>query len=490
MATAWAPRLLLLATMGLLLAMPVVGADDPAAGSQVTVSLTSGSLLADLSDGNAVIVAFDGVVTVSGGTPSRVQLDARVVGQDWDLTIDPASYPTSGNESTPFHGTVRVPLGADDGTVTLHVQATSNEPGFFPPGGSDAVDLVVVTHRIAVTFSTPMRVTGGTSPTAVDLTLQVRNRGDSADTFALGADDDALPRDVVPGTWALQLPIERLDLPAQSDWSNVRVRLEVPALPPTVDEVNFSLPLTVTSDATGEVWSGTVDVSVVNAAPPVVTHPPSRAVPWWVGALPVVGVAVVGLIGLWFIGGTEVGLLWLLMSLVPLYTRLRRDAVLDNFSRGQIYGYVKANAGCHYSEIQAQLEMGNGTLAHHLRVLEREQFVRIQRDGLFKRFYPAGAPIVADKHLSRLQRDILVAIGDSPGTTQMRIARAIDESKQVVHYHVKQLARAGLVVVHTDGALRTLELTARGSALYTGSRSAPAASLADEELPIAEPVLE
>jgi len=72
----------------------------------------------------------------------------------------------------------------------------------------------------------------------------------------------------------------------------------------------------------------------------------------------------------------------LLLLIVPLYSKIKREKVLDHFIRGQIFGYIMANPGEHYNSIKQALDMTNGSLAHHLRTLERERFVKSKRFGL------------------------------------------------------------------------------------------------------------
>ena len=88
------------------------------------------------------------------------------------------------------------------------------------------------------------------------------------------------------------------------------------------------------------------------------------------------------------VGWNEVVMFALITQLLPLYSKIRREEVLDQYTRGKIHGYIIANPGEHYNSLKAQLRLKNGTLAYHLRVLEREGYVKSVRDGPFKRFYP------------------------------------------------------------------------------------------------------
>jgi DNA-binding MarR family transcriptional regulator len=153
-----------------------------------------------------------------------------------------------------------------------------------------------------------------------------------------------------------------------------------------------------------------------------------------------------------FLGATEIGYLALLSIFLPLYVRLKKKDVLSHFTRGQIFGYIQANPGAHYNAIIQYLGLHNGVGAYHLKVLEREGYIKSLRDGIYKRFYPKNMRIPEKRlHLSRIQRDILSEIQKHPGITQKEISKLLDESKQVVNYNVKVLESAGLIRMERVG---------------------------------------
>lgn len=149
-------------------------------------------------------------------------------------------------------------------------------------------------------------------------------------------------------------------------------------------------------------------------------------------------------------GGSEVGKYGIFPALVFLYTKLRRVEVLDHYTRGQIHGYIIANPGDHYNNIKEELGLNNGSLAYHLKVLEREGYIVSQRDGMYRRFYPARARPPKER-LSPMQRLVVEEIRKTEGCSQKDIARRLDISPQVVNYHVKMLAAAGIVNLEKDG---------------------------------------
>ena len=58
------------------------------------------------------------------------------------------------------------------------------------------------------------------------------------------------------------------------------------------------------------------------------------------------------------------------------------------FQRGRLLGYLTANPGCHFRALLSALEMSNGQLSHHLRVLEQEESIWRRKDGRLVRYYP------------------------------------------------------------------------------------------------------
>jgi predicted transcriptional regulator/uncharacterized membrane protein len=158
-------------------------------------------------------------------------------------------------------------------------------------------------------------------------------------------------------------------------------------------------------------------------------------------------VLTVSILGL--LGGTETGkYAFLTLFFIPLYTKIKKDKVLDHYLRGKIHGYIIANPGEHYNAIKEQLNVTNGALSYHLRVLEREGYVRSRMDGIFKRFYPADMKLpTTQRNISSFQEVILTIVKNNQGLSQKDIAKRIGASSQVINYHVKILEESDLIRV-------------------------------------------
>lgn len=213
----------------------------------------------------------------------------------------------------------------------------------------------------------------------------------------------------------------------------------------------------IPSDATGSVNFTIVaksydkDNDIVNSgnAPVTITlddesedDDPERIVWVFVGAGIMIGAGI--------LIGTEIGLYALMTLFMPLYSRVKGEKVLDNFVRGQIYGYVVANPGASFNQIRKALSLHNGQFAYHVQVLGREKYIRIQRDGIYTRFYPApmnGGAIP----VTGMRADIFHVIRENPGISQKEIAKTLGISNQLVSYHVMRLRERKLLKVKQKG---------------------------------------
>jgi predicted transcriptional regulator len=164
-----------------------------------------------------------------------------------------------------------------------------------------------------------------------------------------------------------------------------------------------------------------------------------------------------------FVVATEVGRFAFFCLLLPLYSRLKRDKLLDNFTRGRIYGHIENHPGVHYSELLRDLNLGNGTLAYHLKTLESENMIRTVREGQYRLFFPkteAGRqsmkrfdPLVkkANKQISGTRLSIRNLISSTPGLSETEIAQWLNISKQTVHYHIREMESMHMIKVHREG---------------------------------------
>jgi hypothetical protein len=181
-------------------------------------------------------------------------------------------------------------------------------------------------------------------------------------------------------------------------------------------------------------------------------------------------VATAALCGIVGVGLTEAGKYGGSMLFLPMYTRLKKGKLMDNFLRGQIFGIIREIPGVNYNHIKRTLEVGNGGLAYHLQTLEREGFIYSERKNtrtffyptkLPKRFevledqYPLGEEINKEMVLGTTQQAILKLIKMENGITQGELKSRLNLSNQNINYNVKRLVDLGLVIaVKADGQVQ------------------------------------
>ena len=145
------------------------------------------------------------------------------------------------------------------------------------------------------------------------------------------------------------------------------------------------------------------------------------------------------------------------------------------YQRGRLMGYLTANPGCHFRALMAALEMSNGQITHHLKVLEDEERIWRRPDGRLVRFYPFTNnlhPTISDDDLplpplspdpNSLQGKILHLLDDDGQMgefpTQAELAQRLDRSQQLVSHHLRTLQKFGLVEKRKMGVRNRYRLT-------------------------------
>lgn len=174
----------------------------------------------------------------------------------------------------------------------------------------------------------------------------------------------------------------------------------------------------------------------------------------WPGIGTIIGIiAGITLLSLFSIARTEVGKWKLIPFVSPLYTRLKKEDVLELDTRSMIYRYVLKHPGDHYNNIKLMLQLNNGTLAYHLKTLERENYIKSMRDGIYKRFYPVDTkvPRVNGFGLDSIQGQIITELFRNPGISQKEISNALNITQQAVSYHLKMMMDSGHVRATREG---------------------------------------
>ncbi len=209
----------------------------------------------------------------------------------------------------------------------------------------------------------------------------------------------------------------------------------------------YAFGATLTNHAGREIATSSDSVALRAAPPTAPVRTPSMG--WWVLLAPLgVGALVVGMVA-----GTEWGRFRFIFAvLVPLYTRVRKEEVLDNFTRGEINGFIKQNPGTYYREIQRALGLSNGVLTYHLAMLEKQGYVLARNSGRYKHYFPAAMiPPTRVVRLTTFQRLLLRTVRDAPGINQQQLVRALDVPQPTVSRHLTKLSNSDLLRVEEQG---------------------------------------
>jgi DNA-binding MarR family transcriptional regulator len=189
--------------------------------------------------------------------------------------------------------------------------------------------------------------------------------------------------------------------------------------------------------------------------------PPPHPIP----IVPIAGAAAVGLVALGLaVGAIETGKYGFFALFAPLFTRLNRDEALDHKVRHQILGYLTENPGQHYNGLKKALSITNGGMVYHLLVLEREGFIRSQRDGILKRFYPATvkAPEIRGRTPEEIVAEIIAAVDKHPGITQRELVERLVVSDETVGYHLRKIVRDEKIISWKKGKTKTYYPRSKG----------------------------
>ncbi len=145
------------------------------------------------------------------------------------------------------------------------------------------------------------------------------------------------------------------------------------------------------------------------------------------------------------------------------------------FQRGRLMGYLTANPGCHFRALMAALNMSNGQITHHLRLLENQELIWRLKDGRLVRYYPLNNSLHPDMDPDQLpipllspdpnslQGKILTLLDDEHQygkfPTQAELSVSLEKSQQLISHHLRTLQKFGLVEKRKMGLKNRYKLT-------------------------------
>ncbi len=146
--------------------------------------------------------------------------------------------------------------------------------------------------------------------------------------------------------------------------------------------------------------------------------------------------------------------------LIPMFTRVQSDDVLDNPNRRLAFEYVVENPGTGFRELLRGTGMASGTARHHLSILQDRGLVIERSTGASVRLFEANHRFrEAWEEIVLLREDplsqLLAYIESSPGQCQQDILEHCQHtwqwSRSTTQHRLRRLVQGGLVMCHTMG---------------------------------------
>lgn len=144
-------------------------------------------------------------------------------------------------------------------------------------------------------------------------------------------------------------------------------------------------------------------------------------------------------------------------GVLPLYSKLTRESLLDDPNRAGLYLIIKGSPGTSIKEASERLGIGWGTCLHHLTKLEKRGFVVGRRFGKHKRYFVNGGTYSDHQQLAVAALKtpgtarVLRSLAAAPGLSQKELSAKLGVAPSTVLWHMRRLSEAGLVDRVRDG---------------------------------------
>jgi predicted transcriptional regulator len=155
----------------------------------------------------------------------------------------------------------------------------------------------------------------------------------------------------------------------------------------------------------------------------------------------------------WLMAGSLLFVIGMVV-VVGLAYGLKRENLTG--SRKDIFEYIEAHPGEHFSKIRRDLNLAPGTFQHHLSVLESEGWITSYRDSRYKRYFVNGnryqkliAGYTYKQKFAALANDttrtFVRFVQLNPGVTQKQVAARLQIHASTVNWHANRLKQAGIL---------------------------------------------
>ena len=144
---------------------------------------------------------------------------------------------------------------------------------------------------------------------------------------------------------------------------------------------------------------------------------------------------------------------------------------LELETRRAVYDCIHQFPGIHLREIQRKLDMPMGLLEYHLIYLEKNRFVGIQKEGHYKRYYPARSGVKDKVLLALLRQDIprkiLVRLLERDVACHSDILEYFHISPSTLSFHLNKLVKARVLNREKKGRIRYYSIREKEKVIET-----------------------
>jgi predicted transcriptional regulator len=152
------------------------------------------------------------------------------------------------------------------------------------------------------------------------------------------------------------------------------------------------------------------------------------------------------------------------LGVLPFYTRLSDDEVLDNDTRREVYHAIGDEPGLSLSEVAEATGHVRSTVCYHLRQLDDRGMVRSVKGPDARRFFHVDEGSVEELERRAVlatgrASEVYEAIETNPSASLSEVCEATGMAPSSAHRIVDRLVEAEIVAKRQDG--RAVELTPR-----------------------------
>ena len=140
---------------------------------------------------------------------------------------------------------------------------------------------------------------------------------------------------------------------------------------------------------------------------------------------------------------------------------IRVKNILELPIRRKIYGIVNKYAGCHFREIERKSRLSTGLVKYHLDYLTKHDIIRQEKIGNNVRYFTKDLSDEEKKILSLLRtknyRGIIICLISNGKSSHKKISDFIGLSPSTVSWHLKRLAKEGVINSSEKGYVLQIE---------------------------------